>query len=272
MIKEAIATGTTIEDAKNAALLELNAPGDVEVTTEVLSLPVKKTFGLFGGAPAKVRAFYEEAEALDAAGYLKMMLDGMLVKDAKVKTEESEGALTLTVECEDYGIIIGRRGETLDSIQYLVSLLVNRGKEDYTRVTINVGDYRQKREDTLRAVARRNAQAVVRTGRRVTLDPMNPYERRIIHTTVQEVEGANSRSIGSNAERRVVIELAEGFKPTGGYGRDNNRGPRGGYNRDRGPRRVDDGREPVQRSSAPAASKKEDKQETPLYGKIEIKK
>ena len=142
---------------------------------------------------------------------------------------------------DNYSLLIGRRGETLDSIQYLTRLAANRGKEDgkSVRISINVGDYREKRERTLKDIARKNGRRVRKYGRNMTLNPMNPSERRIIHTTIAEMEGLQSYSIGSDADRRVVIALAEGVEPlqprnNGGRGR-NDRG-RGGRGNDRGGR------------------------------------
>lgn len=126
---------------------------------------------------------------------------------------------------QNHGAIIGRRGETLDALQYLTSLVANRGTEEYIRVSLNVGDYREKRDETLRGLARKSASQVLKYGRNVVLEPMNPYERRVIHTEIQEIEGVKSHSIGSDSDRRVVISLEEGVKPT--HGGNQNRG-RGG--------------------------------------------
>ena len=139
-----------------------------------------------------------------------------------------------------------------------------KDKEDYRRVTINAGNYRQKREDTLRALAKKQAERVKKYGRNVCLDPMNPYERRIIHTTVQEIEGVSSHSVGSESDRKVVITLAEGFKPTnpgrgGRYGRNDYNRRRNNSYRDR------DAEQKPQR--APRSDF-----EGSLYGKIEPKK
>lgn len=152
--------------------------------------------------------------------------------------------------------------------------MLNRGGDGYKRVSINVGNYREKRENTLRALARNNAAKVRKYGRNVVLDPMNPYERRIIHTTVQEIEGVASHSVGSDNERKVVITLAEGVKPlkAGGYGnrggRDGNRPPRGGYNNNRGPR--DRYRKDNRPSQAPSRPPRSDSAGASLYGKIEV--
>lgn len=188
-----------------------------------------------------------ESVIKEATDYLSTILDGFMVEGAQISAKQEDDTLFFEIKCDDYGIIIGRRGETLDALQYLVSLIVNKSTDGYKRVTINVGDYREKREDTLRHVANKNANHVLRTGRRVVLEPMNPYERRIIHTTVQEIEGVTSRSVGSNGDRKVVIELADGYKPT----------------RERNDKR----RQPARQSTEIA--KKLDKGDKPKFGKIE---
>lgn len=119
---------------------------------------------------------------------------------------EVEGGSKIVLEgSEALGMIIGRRGETLDALQYLASLVANENGSGYYRVVIDIGNYREKRESTLEGLAKRTAGQVLRTGRSRSLEPMNPYERRIIHTAVQNIEGVTSTSIGDGANRRVVI-------------------------------------------------------------------
>lgn len=154
-----------------------------------------------------------------AVEYLKNMIRGLMIDDAEVTAAVADGVLQMEISCEDYGIIIGRRGETLDALQYLTSLAVKKNCDKYVRVTIDVGNYREKRMETLRNLARKNANYVLRTGRRYTFEPMNPYERRIIHTTVQEIEGVESLSIGYGADRKVVLQSVNGGRR--GYGRSN---------------------------------------------------
>lgn len=210
MIKEVICTGTTIDEARSQAIAQLNAPEDVDVNTEVIELPKKKVLGLFGGAPAKVRAYYEyeECPIQETLDYLKTILNGMGLPEAAVEYKKIDNGYELEITGVDparHGVVIGRRGETLDAVQYLTSLVLNKTADKYMRVSINIGDYRKKREVTLKNLAIRSAKKVVKTGRRITLEPMNPYERRIIHNAVQEVEGVSSHSIGENMDRRVVI-------------------------------------------------------------------
>ena len=281
LINEAICTGTTIEEAKNAAVEKLNAPEGVNVQIEVLEMPVKKTLGLFGGSPAKVRAYFEKTQSDEAVEYLKKILEGMQISNLNITSENTENGVVINVESDDYGVIIGRRGETLDALQYLTGLAVNHNSENYFRVTINTGNYREKRENTLKALARRNAQQVVRSGRSITLEPMNPFERRIIHTAVQEVKGADSHSVGMNMDRRVVITLAEGFKPTGergGYDRQRNNhsgNRRGGYQRDNRDNRDGDSRprpKPAFEHEMPKRPPHDDSETAPLYGRIDVEK
>lgn len=147
-----------------------------------------------------------------AVQYLKTMIEGLKVEGAELSGKIEDGVLDITVSCDDYGIIIGRRGETLDSLQYLTSLAVKKACGKYVRVVLNVGNYREKRTETIKNLAQKHAQYVLRTGRRYTFEPMNPYERRIIHTTVQEIEGVESSSIGYGQDRRVVIQPVGGVK------------------------------------------------------------
>ena len=330
MIHEAIATGNTIDEAIANAKKELNAPADADVRTEIVAMPQKKILGLFGGSPAKARAWYETPDApaapvkaekpakapkapkaekvaapkaepakaeevaaekapaelkkvniaesaslTSAAEYLKAVLKGMGVAELSIeafRTQEDE--IIFELDCgDDYGVVIGRRGDTLDSIQYLTRLVANKQKQEseYLRITINVGNYREKRKTTLRELAKKNSEKVLKYGRNVTFEPMNPYERRIIHTAVQEIEGVTSYSVGADAGRRVVISLEEGVKPThpskGGYNR--GRGGKGGYNRG-GKGRNGGNRSSSSVSSAPTRAPRTDAgaAKVSLYGKI----
>lgn len=196
--------------------------------------------------------------------YLKAMLDGLKVEDAKLSAHFEDGVIQIDLECEDYGIIIGRRGETLDALQYLTSLAVKNVANKYARVSINVGDYREKREETLRALGIKNANYVLRSGRRFIFEPMNPYERRIIHTAVQEVEGVTSRSVGSGTDRKVLIEPEGGAKRpyNPGRGGDRHRSSGGGYHRQYEKAAPPD----------PNREKKVDRADIPKFGKIEVNK
>ena len=192
-------------------------------------------------APAKEESKKAPREVIEitendgAAKYLRMIIEGMGITEYNLTLSKSADSneYIYTIECEEDGTLIGRRGETLDSIQYLLRLSVNKGIDDdkHRKVSVNIGNYREKRNDNLRALAHRSAKQVLKYGRNVVLDPMNPYERRIVHTAIQEIEGVTSHSIGQDAGRKVIISLEEGVQPThpskGGYnsrGRNDRRG------------------------------------------------
>lgn len=186
--------------------------------------------------------------------YIKNILKGFDIENVKVLTSKTDESIAFQVISEeDYGCVIGRRGETLDAIQYLTRLVVNRGDVEYKRVSVNIGNYREKRSQTLRELAKRNANKVLKYGRPFTFEPMNPFERRVIHTTVQDIENVESYSVGTDENRRVVIKLVDGAKPT----HSSNRGGRRNYSSNS---------EPV-RNTPP----KSDVSGASLYGKIEPK-
>ena len=153
----------------------------------------------------------EEVVADSAAGkaqtFLKELTHLMGVEVEVAVGNDAEGNVFVSMTGDTLGILIGRRGETLDALQYLTSLKVNRGQEGYTRVTLDTENYRAKREDTLIRLANRMANRAVKTGRKVSLEPMNPYERRIIHSALQANEAVDTHSEGDEPNRHVVITL-----------------------------------------------------------------
>lgn len=274
MIKEAIATGDTVQIAYEKACRELGVEADA-AEYEILEMPVKKTFGLFGGAPAKVRAFIKTSPADSASDYLREVLRNMGLSDVTITVNEEENGAVLSISGENIGFVIGHRGETLDALQYLAGLVANHAEGSYYRITLDIGSYREKRKETLEALGQKIAAKAVKYGRNFSLEPMNPYERRIIHTAVQGVEGAKSWSEGEDTARHVVIGPEAGERPQrrsynnrGGY---NNRGKggsrnsgRGGYNNNRGPRR--DAAPKAEQNVQPTVKK--EAEGLPLYGRI----
>mgnify|MGYP002511149332 CR=1 FL=1 len=189
----------------------------------------------------------------DAEKFLNGVFKAMeLEVEIKMEYKSAEGNLEIEFLGEDMGILIGKRGQTLDSLQYLTSLVVNKGRQGYIRVKLDTEDYRNRRKETLENLAKSIAYKVRKTRKPVSLEPMNPYERRIIHTAVQEIEGVTSRSVGSGVDRRVLIE------PVGGV-RDN-----GGHRRGRAPKA------PV--AADPNREKRVDRADIPKFGKIEVNK
>lgn len=215
----------------------------------------------------KVEAVGVPADQVDAdspAGkaykYLTEVLKGLGCEGFDATIAEVEGGSKITLIGNDkLGVIIGRRGETLDALQYLASLVANERGSGYYRIVIDIGNYREKRESTLEALARRTAAQVLRTDRSRSLEPMNPYERRIIHTTVQGIEGVASTSIGDGSNRRVVIS-PEGkpFRPSNGRGNGRSNG------RGRSQSRPAQKAAPVQTET----SKPKETDGTKLYGKL----
>jgi len=202
--REAIGVGETVIEAQEDACRQLGVESH-EAEFDILQMPEKKKFGLFGGSPAKVRAYIVMSPAESAAKYLKSILDAMGLSDITMETKETDGGCEINLTGEAVGAIIGRRGETLDALQYLCGLVANHVENSYYRITINTGNYREKREKTLEILGRKLAFKALKTGKNSALEPMNPYERRIIHTAVQKVNGALSWSEGESINRHVVI-------------------------------------------------------------------
>ena len=142
----------------------------------------------------------------DAETFLQGMFTNMGIRVA-LASKMDEGILKIDMSGRNMGLLIGRRGETLDAMQYLTSLVLNNGKDDYTKVMLDTEDYRKKREDTLKRLAARLAEKVEKSGRRVVLEPMNPYERRILHSTLQDFEMVYTYSEGEDPFRSVVVSL-----------------------------------------------------------------
>ena len=148
-----------------------------------------------------------ESAAGKAKAFLAELTAMMGVNVEIAVGNDEEGNVFVQMTGDTLGILIGRRGETLDAIQYLTSLKVNRGQEGYTRVTIDTENYRAKREDTLIRLANRMANRAVKTGRKVSMEPMNPYERRIIHSALQANQAVDTHSEGEEPNRHVVITI-----------------------------------------------------------------
>lgn len=198
-------TAKTVEEAVKLGLSEWNV-GEDEVQIEVLEEASKGFLG-FGQKDATVRLTLLFDPVKIAEDFIRRIFEGMGIAGS-IRSELTGGDLKVNIEeisSEDKGILIGKRGNTLDSIQYLVGLTVNKGKEDYIRVAMNVEDYREKREETLKQLALRMAEKAKKTHRSIKLEPMNPYERRTIHSALQGVQGITTYSEGAEPYRRVVI-------------------------------------------------------------------
>jgi spoIIIJ-associated protein len=202
------AKGKTLEEAIQHALSELNCTED-DADVEVLEESSKGFFGLIKSKEAKVRVTLKPKTAtpLDqVTGFLSRVIQLMGV-EAQIEALEKEDSLLLTVVGDNLGVVIGRRGETLDALQYLASLIANRYYEnrEYKRILLDAEGYRSRREKTLIRLAMKLCEKVKRTGRRVVLEPMNPQERRVIHTALQDETAIQTISEGEDPFRRIVI-------------------------------------------------------------------
>ena len=150
----------------------------------------------------------ELAEELPAAKFLSEILEKMGI-DPNVSAVEADGGYRIRIDTDTDGLLIGRRGETLDALQYIVSLYANHGREDYQRITLDTEGYRARREETLQRLAKKEAAKVLETGRSVVMDAMNPYERRVLHSALQNFEGVTTYSEGEEPNRRVIIAPAQ---------------------------------------------------------------
>ncbi|MDO5560380.1 MAG: RNA-binding cell elongation regulator Jag/EloR [Oscillospiraceae bacterium] len=226
-----IFTGKTLEEAKMAASSSFGVEIE-KIDFNILEEPRKTLFGKIKG-DAKVEAEYKEpAEVIKetecvheaepvaasqpvsenipadkeqcAVNYIMNIFEKMGVK-AEYTTEKTEEGISINLQSNDTSFVIGRRGENLDALQYLTSMVCNRIDDKYYRVILDSNGYRDKRKKTLEDLARKISKTVLKSGRSTALEPMNPYERRIIHSAVSEIEGVNSRSVGEEPYRKVII-------------------------------------------------------------------
>ena len=170
----------------------------------MLEDPQKGLFGIIGGKPAIVEVSIKPDPVKEAIVFLRDVIDKMGVS-ASVEKEEREEGLYLNISGVDIGILIGKRGQTLDSLQYLVNLVANRKSDHYGRIYLDAEGYRARRKEALEMLAKRLSNKVLRTKREIRLEPMNAHERKIIHTALQNVEGVTTYSVGEEPNRRIVV-------------------------------------------------------------------
>ena len=225
-------TGKTVEDAITEALIQLGTTRE-NAEIEVIE---KESSGFLGlnRKPAKVRAAVKETLQDKAVGFLEQIFAIMEIKsEITVDYNEEEKIMNINIVGEDMGVLIGKRGQTLDSLQYLVSLVVNKESEEYIKVKLDTENYRERRKETLENLAKNIAYKVKKTRRSVALEPMNPYERRIIHSALQNDKFVETHSEGEEPYRKIVVTLKKGVKDYSrnyGYNR-NNSYRKGGYHK-----------------------------------------
>jgi len=198
-------TGKTVEEALELALIALDTTRD-QVEFEVLEEPAKAFLGIFGGNEAKIKVTKIKYVDQVAIEFLQSVLDEMNV-EAEFNVNFDGKDLSVEMAGTEMALLIGRRGQTLDALQYLVSLIVNKDREDYVRVILDTENYREKRKATLEKLAKRLARKARKTRKDIVLEPMNPYERRIIHSTLQGNPYVSTRSEGDEPFRKVIIYL-----------------------------------------------------------------
>ncbi|NMA95061.1 MAG: protein jag [Clostridiales bacterium] len=198
-------TGKTIEEAVLSAVAQLGVPRD-RLEIEIVEEPEKGILGIFGRKNAVVQASKRRTQAEMAEHFLEGLFKNMQIA-VDIDIRDRGDLLSIELSGNNMGLVIGYRGETLDAIQYLVSLVANSGEDRYKKVIIDTEGYRKKREETLKRLSRRLAHRVEKTKKRVVLEPMNPYERRVIHSTLQYKSHISTYSEGEEPYRRVVIDL-----------------------------------------------------------------
>ena len=272
-------TGKTIDAAIQIALDELSMDRD-QVSVEVLEKPRSGFLGL-GSALARVKISYSVSRVDKVEAFLNGLLLRMGSEARPVIREQPDGNLSVEFVGNGLGMLIGHRGDTLDAIQHLTNFAVNRDEEKSFRVDVDAENYRAKRVDALKRLARRTGEKVLKTRKNLTLESMNAYERHIVHTTIQDIPGLTTHSVGTEPNRRVVVacERAFGDRP---YGSTNRTGtysaqdkpfrsrssgpmgeqkPSGGYRPSGGPRYAKDS--PPRNTARPKPSLPRTEQKTP---------
>lgn len=212
--------GKTVDEAVKVALEELNVTKD-DVTIEVLEEPTKGLLGI-GAKPALVRVTVNETtnnvettailteESVDKESLVKDVIADItshLGLEITTNIEDTDESLKVNLDGENLGLVIGYKGETLDALQLLTNVIVNKNGE-YKRIELDAQNYREKRKETLINLAHKKARDVVKYGKNITLEPMSPYERRIIHTALQDDAKVTTASVGTEPFRKVVIKKA----------------------------------------------------------------
>ena len=226
-------TAKTVEDAIIEAGIKLSVSAE-NMEYEVIE---KESSGFLGlnKKPAKIRARVKEEEKPAVEDFLCKVFEAMGVKaEAEINFDEEEKVMNINLTGDDMGMLIGKRGQTLDSLQYLVSLVANKDSDTYIKVKLDTENYRERRKETLENLAKNIANKVRRTRHSVALEPMNPYERRIIHSVLQNNKFVETHSEGEEPYRKVIVSMKKGVRDFSNeryYGKSSYGNNRGGYNK-----------------------------------------
>ena len=216
MIKVIEATGKTEDEAIQSALAELGCTRD-QVSVEILERAKSGFLGI-GAAPAKIRVSFEQPDDIITLTetFLKGLLEKMGSDAVPVLEQKDENTIYVNLTGEKLGMLIGRRGETLDAIQHIANYAMNRVSEKHVHISVDAENYRSKREESLQRLAEKVAAKVLKYRKNMTLEPMNSYERHVIHTALQDYEGVSTFSTGTEPNRRIVVA----FGNNSGLGKD----------------------------------------------------
>lgn len=198
----------TVDEAITDALIKLGTTSD-KIEYEVIEKGSNGLLGFIGAKPAKIKAWKKVSGVDEVAREFLTNIFKTMNMEVKIDIEllEDSNAMNIDLSGEDMGVLIGKRGQTLDSLQYLVSLVVNKESKSFLKVKLDTENYRARRKETLESLAKNIAYKVKRTKRAVSLEPMNPYERRVIHSALQADKYVATRSEGDEPFRHVVVYL-----------------------------------------------------------------
>ena len=205
MIRVIEATGKTEDEAIQSALAELGCTRE-QVSVEILERAKSGFLGI-GATPAKIRVSFEEPDDIITLteNFLKGLLEKMGSDAVPVLEQKDENTIYVNLTGEKLGMLIGRRGETLDAIQHIANYAMNRVSEKHVHISVDAENYRSKREESLQRLAEKVAAKVLKYRKNMTLEPMNSYERHVIHTALQDYEGVSTFSTGTEPNRRIVV-------------------------------------------------------------------
>ncbi len=262
MKQELIKTAKSTEEAIELAATELGVAADA-LEVEVLEEAKKGFFGI-GATLAKVKVTYVFKPLEAARNFTETLIKDMELAATVTIHDDGNGEALLSISGEGAGTLIGHHGDTLDSLQYLINLAANKKETDerkYTRISVDIENYREKREETLKKLAKHMAEKVKKTGRNIVLEPMNAYERRIIHAEVQNIEGVSTNSVGAEGNRRVILFPEGGEKPTSAYKYEHKNNGKRHFNKNTSKKFNDKGDRAVNDNSAKEAKETTEKRE-----------
>lgn len=204
-MKKMIVTGKTIDETIAAGMEKWGVPAE-RIKVNVIEEPVKGLFGIIGSRDAKVELELIVDAIEEAENFLKDVLEKMGI-DVRVEVERKSDHVLFQMYGSELGIVIGRRGQTLDALQYLLNVIANRRADEYVRIVLDGEDFRKRRKETLENLALRLAKRAMRTGKEIILEPMSPQDRKIIHSVLQDHERVVTYSKGQEPNRRIVIDV-----------------------------------------------------------------